>query len=82
MLHFEQRRCERHNREFNLLEFFYHLPLYIMMCENEDFLHNIDGPLWKWIFANVQFRVTWGKKPPCGKKPLLDIHKSKPDRKA
>ena len=27
-------------------------------------------------------RVTWGKKPPWGKKPLLDIHKSKLDRKA
>ena len=27
-------------------------------------------------------RVTWGKKPPWCKKPLLDIHKSKLDRKA
>ena len=43
MLHFEQRRCERHNREFNrflayIIIFFYHLPLYIMMCENKDFI--------------------------------------------
>ena len=43
MLHFEQRRCERHNREFNrfltyIRIFFYHVPLYIMMCDNKDFI--------------------------------------------
>ena len=41
MLHFEQRRCERYNREFNrfltyIKTIFYHVPLYIMMCENKD----------------------------------------------
>ena len=35
------------------------------------------------VAAKVRpYRVAWGKKPPWGKKPLLDIHKSKLDRKA
>ena len=48
MLHFEQRRFERHNREFNrfltyIIIFFYHVPLHIMLCENNDFIIIIIG---------------------------------------
>ena len=50
----------------------------------------LEWPLTQWGWGVSAFpkkalgrcRVTWGKKPPWGKKPLLEIHKSKLDRKA
>ena len=46
------------------------------------FRGNIKRKVCRWLHDVKECRVAWGKKPPGGKKPLLDIHKSKLDRKA
>ena len=47
MLHFEQRRCERHNQEFNrfltYIRIFFTMCHCIMMCENKDCIIIIIG---------------------------------------
>ena len=49
------------------------------MCRLDSYVNYITKDI---LATSLRYRVTWGNKPAWGKKPLLDMHKSKPDRKA